>query len=141
MRMIGVDQAGVDWHTIGYWASKRVANRHPEPYSVKYWEVGNEAWGSDPYGSLPLYGSYVGDQVLLVTVSLDCPAYSFAGFGSMMPAGNYPMLHSAMKLSGCIAKIKLAPENLVADINYRLPEPLVNSLGAGGGFEPPTFGL
>lgn len=52
-RSIGVDAAGVDWGTVGSWAQKRVANGHPEPYAVKYWEVGNEAWGPDPYGSPP----------------------------------------------------------------------------------------
>ena len=28
-------------------------------------------------------------------------------------------------------KIKLAPESLEVEINYRLPEPVVNSVGAG----------
>jgi alpha-L-arabinofuranosidase len=30
------------------WGAKRAANGHPEPYHVKYWEVGNEINGSDP---------------------------------------------------------------------------------------------
>ena len=29
----------------------RAQNGHPEPYSVKYWEVGNESYGPDPTGS------------------------------------------------------------------------------------------
>lgn len=52
-RPIGVDQAGVDWGTVGSWAQKRVTNGHAEPYAVKFWEVGNEAWGVDCYGSPP----------------------------------------------------------------------------------------
>lgn len=55
-RTIGVDQAGVDWKTVGYWATLRgqsTYGNHPEPYAVKIWEVGNEAWGPDPYGSTP----------------------------------------------------------------------------------------
>jgi len=30
------------------WGSKRAANGHPEPYGVKYWQVGNEINGNDP---------------------------------------------------------------------------------------------
>lgn len=55
-RSIGVDEAGVDWHTVGHWATRRGQSDygdHPEPYGVKFWEVGNEAWGVDPYGSPP----------------------------------------------------------------------------------------
>ncbi|WP_168565804.1 hypothetical protein [Crateriforma spongiae] len=29
----------------------RAQNGHPEPYGVKYWEVGNESYGPDPTGS------------------------------------------------------------------------------------------
>ncbi len=28
-----------------YWGAKRVANGHPKPYNVRYWEVGNEVYG------------------------------------------------------------------------------------------------
>jgi alpha-N-arabinofuranosidase len=33
------------------WGKIRAANRHPEPYNVKYWEIDNETWamGIDPY--------------------------------------------------------------------------------------------
>lgn len=33
------------------WAAVRAANGHPEPYGVKYFEIGNEPWGADPFGS------------------------------------------------------------------------------------------
>jgi alpha-L-arabinofuranosidase len=39
---IGVDAAGGDWHSVGYWAARRTENGHPAPYRVKYWELGNE---------------------------------------------------------------------------------------------------
>jgi alpha-N-arabinofuranosidase len=32
----------------------RAANGHPEPYSVKYWGIGNEMWGSWQFGYMPL---------------------------------------------------------------------------------------
>jgi len=33
------------------WAAVRAANGHPDPYNVKLFEIGNEPWGPDPYGS------------------------------------------------------------------------------------------
>ena len=44
-------------------------------------------------------------------------------------------------LSAWVDQIKLAPETLEVEIRYKIPEPVVDSMGAGGGFEPPTFGL
>jgi len=38
------------------WAAQRAANGHPEPYNVKLFEIGNEPWGFDPYGSPGNYG-------------------------------------------------------------------------------------
>ncbi len=32
----------------------RAANGHPEPYKVKFWNIGNEMWGSYQYGYMPL---------------------------------------------------------------------------------------
>ncbi|MCG2766799.1 MAG: hypothetical protein L6435_00230 [Anaerolineae bacterium] len=42
--LIGLDDQGFDWHTVGYWAQRRAGNGHPEPYGVKYWEIGNEIY-------------------------------------------------------------------------------------------------
>jgi len=47
-RVIGVDRNGVDWGTVGKWATLRTANGHPNPQPVKYWEVGNEVFGAKP---------------------------------------------------------------------------------------------
>ena len=38
------------------WAAVRAANGRPEPYNVKLFEIGNEPWGYDIYGSPGLYG-------------------------------------------------------------------------------------
>ncbi|MFQ3549814.1 MAG: alpha-L-arabinofuranosidase C-terminal domain-containing protein [Armatimonadota bacterium] len=43
---------GVDW------AEVRAQNGHPEPYNVKYFEIGNEPWGPDPFGSPRPDGEY-----------------------------------------------------------------------------------
>ena len=36
------------------WGSKRAANGHPEPYRVKFWNIGNEMWGDWQYGYMSL---------------------------------------------------------------------------------------
>jgi hypothetical protein len=46
--VIGVDAAGNDWQTVGYWANKRFQNLGIGPMNVEYWEIGNETWGYDP---------------------------------------------------------------------------------------------
>lgn len=56
---IGVDSKGFDWKTVGYWASMRGSARlatddgynflrasHPAPFGFRYWEIGNECYGS-----------------------------------------------------------------------------------------------
>ena len=40
-----------------------------------------------------------------------------------------------------VGEVKLNPQDLEVTISYRLPEAVMNGLVAGGGFEPPTFGL
>jgi hypothetical protein len=40
-----------------------------------------------------------------------------------------------------VGEVKLMPQDLEVSISYRLPEAIMNGLVAGGGFEPPTFGL
>jgi hypothetical protein len=44
-------------------------------------------------------------------------------------------------LRAWVKEVVLEPENLEVSISYRLPEAVMNSVVAGGGFEPPTFGL
>ena len=43
--VIGVDQHGVDWQTVGFWAQKRVDAGVAEPMDVTLWEFGNETIG------------------------------------------------------------------------------------------------
>jgi len=40
-----------------------------------------------------------------------------------------------------VEKAQLAPERLEVEITYRIPEPIMNNVVAGAGFEPATFGL
>lgn len=56
---LGTDTRGKNWNTVGYWAGIRGAAplatddgynflriSHPAPFSLKYWEIGNECYGS-----------------------------------------------------------------------------------------------
>jgi hypothetical protein len=56
---LGVDATGTNWHTAGYWAALRAAAplgtddgrnflriSRPAPLGFKYWEIGNECYGS-----------------------------------------------------------------------------------------------
>ena len=51
------------------------------------------------------------------------------------------MLDPKRLLRAWVDKMTMAPESGEVEIRYRLPEPLVKSVVAGGGFEPPTSGL
>lgn len=59
---IGADSRGRDWKTAGYWAALRGAAplatddgfnflraSHPVPFGFRYWEIGNECYGSWEY--------------------------------------------------------------------------------------------
>ena len=47
-RTIGVDIHGTDWYTVGHWATLRAAAGYTEPVGIRFWEVGNEVYGSRP---------------------------------------------------------------------------------------------
>ncbi|AEB09197.1 alpha-L-arabinofuranosidase C-terminal domain-containing protein [Desulfobacca acetoxidans] len=49
-RLLGIDEEGRDWRTIGYWAGLRVARGRPAPYGVTYWEIGNEVFNRQAIG-------------------------------------------------------------------------------------------
>ena len=46
--VIGVDRNGQDWKTAGYWAQLRSNHGNPNPFTIKYWEIGNEIYGGKP---------------------------------------------------------------------------------------------
>ena len=47
-RVIGADREGVDWGTVGTWASLREFGGNAEPYRIALWEFGNEVFGGRP---------------------------------------------------------------------------------------------
>lgn len=50
VRPIGIDRDGVDWQTVGTWASLRAEHGNLEPIGLELWEVGNEVFGGKPDG-------------------------------------------------------------------------------------------
>jgi alpha-L-arabinofuranosidase len=59
-RSLGMDEEGNDWHTVAYWARKREARGHPQPYGVTDWEIGNEQYDCHEAGftSAQQYGKH-----------------------------------------------------------------------------------
>jgi hypothetical protein len=62
-RDLGKDSAGVDWHTVGYWAALRgqaplptddglnfLRIQHPRPFGFKLWQAGDELYNNGYYG-------------------------------------------------------------------------------------------
>lgn len=62
--VIGVDSTGIDWKTVGYWASLRASAplavddgynflriAHSVPLGITYWEIGNEVFGNGYYAA------------------------------------------------------------------------------------------
>ena len=45
---IGTDRNGTDWRTAGYWAQLRSDHGNAAPLGIKYFEYGNEVYGSTP---------------------------------------------------------------------------------------------
>lgn len=58
------------------WGGKRVANGHPEPYNVKYWEIDNEVWKMD----LTLYAQLT--RIFSQSMKKKDPSIKIIGCGS-----------------------------------------------------------
>jgi alpha-N-arabinofuranosidase len=64
----------------------RADNGHPEPYNVKFWGVGNEAWGSWQMGTMPIHQFVVKhDQFAKAMLKVD-PSIKLIGSGAMPDA-------------------------------------------------------
>jgi alpha-N-arabinofuranosidase len=65
------------------WGAKRAANGHPEPYHVKYWNIGNEMWGSYQYGYMPLAQYVVKHSLFAKAMRKVDPTIVLIGSGAM----------------------------------------------------------
>jgi alpha-N-arabinofuranosidase len=65
------------------WGARRAANGHPEPYHVKYWNIGNEMWGSYQYGYMPLAQYVVKHNLFARAMRRVDPTIVLIGSGAM----------------------------------------------------------
>jgi len=86
-RPLGSDDEGTDWQTVGYWAQQRVARGHATPYSVRYWEIGNDTfarWEPGFTSAQQYAGDFLEFAALMKTVD---PTISVGAVGMPDPHG------------------------------------------------------
>ena len=87
---IGLDALGNNWQTAGYWAMMRAASplgtddgynflriNHPAPVGIKYWEIGNETFGTGYYDS-------GGDNGYSVDYAVPYPYSTYSRYGNSL---------------------------------------------------------
>jgi len=79
------------------WGKVRVGNGHPEPYQVRYWEIGNENWGLGPTN----YAKIV--QMFVPAMKKQYPAIKIAicGSGGLAPDGGYGQSWNTCVITNC----------------------------------------
>lgn len=65
------------------WGARRAANGHPEPYGVKFWNIGNEMWGAYQYGYMPLAQYVVKHNLFAKAMRKVDPTVILIGSGAM----------------------------------------------------------
>ncbi len=65
------------------WGAKRAGNGHPEPYHVKFWNIGNEMWGDWQYGYMPLAQYVVKHNLFAKAMRKVDPSIILIGSGAM----------------------------------------------------------
>jgi len=67
-----------------YWGSMRAKNGHPEPYHIKYWNIGNEPWGSFQIGYTDLKYFVIKNNDFAREMRKADPAITLIGSAKMM---------------------------------------------------------
>jgi hypothetical protein len=112
---LGTDSQGNNWRTVGFWAKLRsstpavyqtwataagvydatfsfLAINHPTPEGIKYWEIGNETFGSGYYGGGNGYSvNYAAPYPYTNFVRAGNPALSPATYGQQVKAFSLAM--------------------------------------------------
>jgi alpha-N-arabinofuranosidase len=78
----------------------RAANGHPQPYGVKFWGIGNEAWGSWQFGAMPLQQFELKHNQFAKAMRNADPTITLIASGAMPDAmtGSKQSLHLGGKL-------------------------------------------
>jgi alpha-L-arabinofuranosidase len=85
----------------------RAANGHPEPYGVKYWGIGNEAWGSWQMGAMALNQFVVKHNQFAGAMRDVDPSIVLIGSGAMPDAMTCSL--ESMRRTGSILTENLGP--------------------------------
>ncbi len=114
---LGIDSQGNNWRTVGFWAKLRsstpsvyqtwatadgvydatfsfLAINHPTPEGIKYWEIGNETFGTGYYAATSGNGYSVNYAVPYPSTTftrLGNPALSPANYGQQVKAFSLAM--------------------------------------------------
>jgi len=67
-----------------YWGGLRAKNGHPEPYHVKYWNIGNEPWGTFQIGYTELKYFEIKNNDFAREMRRADPTITLIGSGKMM---------------------------------------------------------
>lgn len=87
-RPLGTDDEGKDWQTVGYWAKKRADLGHPEPYGVRYWEVGNEMFDRNNEGGCIPVRTYAQNFISFAKAMKNVdPGIKLGAVGLTLPRG------------------------------------------------------
>lgn len=67
-----------------YWGAKRAKNGHPEPYHIKYWNIGNEPWGTFQIGYTDLKYYVIKNNDFARAMRAVDPSITLIGSAKMM---------------------------------------------------------
>jgi len=106
-----------------YWGAKRAANGHPEPYGVKFWNIGNEPYGAWQIGVTQLKYYVIKHKDFAAAMLKADPSITLIASGGMPDQGK-----------GHGEKINMTPA--IAETRYGTEEDWTGGLLAGA---PGTF--
>ncbi len=67
-----------------HWGAMRARNGHPEPYHIKYWNIGNEPWGTFQIGYTDLKYYVIKNNDFAEAMRKADPTITLIGSGKMM---------------------------------------------------------
>jgi alpha-L-arabinofuranosidase len=67
-----------------YWGAIRAKNGHPEPYHIKYWNIGNEPWGTFQIGYTDLKYYVIKNNDFAKAMRMADPSITLIGSAKMM---------------------------------------------------------
>jgi len=70
--------------TNTYWGAIRAKNGHPEPYHIKYWNIGNEPWGTFQVGYTDLKYFVIKNNHFAAAMRKADPTITLIGSAKMM---------------------------------------------------------